>query len=97
MTKATLHQNNRIIGRLLRSHRIVQSYSQAQAGALLGISFQQFQKYENGTNRISAASLLTLSCAWDTPVSEFFPNGEISDPKIDPEAPKADLMLLRDL
>jgi len=86
MIKATLDQNNQIIGRLLRGHRIVQGYSQGQAAALLGISFQQFQKYENGINRISAASLLALSRAWGTPVSEFFPNGKIFDPKFDPES-----------
>ena len=79
MTKTVLHQNNQAIGKLLRTHRILQGHNQAQAGALLGVSFQQFQKYENGTNRISAASLLTLSCAWDMPVSAFFPNGKISD------------------
>ena len=84
MTKTVLHQNNQIIGRLLRTHRILQGYNQAQAGALLGISFQQFQKYENGTNRISAASLLTLSCAWNTPVSAFFPNGKTSNPNLIP-------------
>jgi len=86
MMKTVLHQNNQTIGGLLRAHRILQGCNQVQAGALLGISFQQFQKYENGTNRISAASLLALSWAWNTPVSEFFPNGKRPDPTLDPES-----------
>ena len=76
MTKTALRHNTQTIGRLLRRHRIAQGYTQAQMGAVLGISFQQVQKYETGVNRISASSLLLLSCAWDVPISEFFPDQE---------------------
>lgn len=73
MTKTALRHNTQTIGRLLRRHRITRGYTQAQMGAVLGVSFQQIQKYESGANRISASSLLLLSCAWYIPISEFFP------------------------
>jgi len=74
MTKTALRHNTQSIGRLLRRHRIARGYTQAQMGAVLGISFQQVQKYETGVNRISASSLLLLSRAWGIPISEFFPD-----------------------
>jgi len=43
MMKTVLHQNNQTIGGLLRMHRILQGCNLVQAGALLGVSLQQFR------------------------------------------------------
>ncbi len=46
--------------------------SQTTLGEALGITFQQLQKYEKGTNRISASRLFALSRVLDVPVEYFF-------------------------
>jgi transcriptional regulator with XRE-family HTH domain len=46
--------------------------SQERVAQLLGLTFQQVQKYEKGTNRISAGRLQQLSHILDVPVSFFF-------------------------
>jgi len=47
--------------------------SQEKLGEKLGITFQQIQKYEKGTNRVGASRLQAMSDALDVPVSYFFP------------------------
>jgi transcriptional regulator with XRE-family HTH domain len=46
--------------------------TQQDVGKVLGISFQQVQKYENGANRISAGRLFILARILATDVSEFY-------------------------
>jgi len=46
--------------------------SQEKLGAAIGLTFQQVQKYERGTNRIGASRLYELSKVLDVPVSFFF-------------------------
>jgi transcriptional regulator with XRE-family HTH domain len=46
--------------------------SQKNLAAAVGVSFQQIQKNERGTNRIGASRMLELSRALDVPVSFFF-------------------------
>ena len=46
--------------------------TQRELGEMLGITVQQFQKYESGANRISAARLWELAEALETPVSYFY-------------------------
>ncbi len=41
----------------------------------VGVSFQQIQKYEKGTIRISSGRLLQVANALGVPVSDFFPDG----------------------
>lgn len=47
-------------------------YSQTYLADQVGLSFQQFQKYEKGTNRISASKLHEFAKLLDVPVSFFF-------------------------
>ena len=47
--------------------------TQSQLSQKIGITFQQLQKYENGSNRISAATILALSNIFHTDVADFFP------------------------
>jgi len=46
--------------------------SQEKLAELLGITFQQIQKYERGTNRIGAGRLLEVSLALQVPITFFY-------------------------
>jgi len=46
--------------------------SQEKLGESLGITFQQVQKYEKGTNRVGASRLQNISAVLNVPVSFFF-------------------------
>ncbi len=60
------------VGRRLRQRRTLLGMNQTALGDTLGLSFQQVQKYEKGTNRISASRLFELSQLFDVPVEFFF-------------------------
>ncbi len=65
-------QIDRYIGRRLRMRRIEKGLSLNDISDALGISYQQIQKYENGTNRISVGRLYALSAIVDVPISYFY-------------------------
>jgi transcriptional regulator with XRE-family HTH domain len=46
--------------------------SQTSLGKSVGVTFQQIQKYENGTNRIGASNLYKIASSLDVDVSYFF-------------------------
>jgi len=60
------------VGRQLRYLRISRRMSQERLGSMVDLTFQQIQKYEKGTNRVSASVLYRLARALDIPVSTFF-------------------------
>lgn len=60
------------VGSRMRVRRSLLGVSQEQLGQALGVSFQQVQKYERGTNRVSASRLYRLAKFLDVPVSFFF-------------------------
>lgn len=60
------------IGRRLRQSRLVEQLTQGQLAQKIGISFQQLQKYENGSNRISASRLWSVSRALGLPITYFY-------------------------
>lgn len=60
------------VGTRVRLRRTMLSLSQEKLGESLGITFQQIQKYEKGTNRIGASRLQKLSEILKIPVSFFF-------------------------
>lgn len=60
------------VGTRLRLRRKVLKMSQERLGDALGVTFQQVQKYEKGTNRISASRLWKMSEVMDVPVSFFY-------------------------
>jgi transcriptional regulator with XRE-family HTH domain len=49
------------IGKRIRQCRMERGLSQERLGEEVGVTFQQIQKYEKGTNRISATTLLRVS------------------------------------
>ncbi len=71
MPKANTHSIDKAIGGRLKMYRQRANISQTALGKHLGVSFQQVQKYENGTNRISAATLIKISRALNVPVGEL--------------------------
>lgn len=62
------------VGARLRMRRVMLGMSQGKLGKLLGVTFQQIQKYEKGSNRISASRLRQASHVLEVPV-EFFYEG----------------------
>ncbi len=60
------------VGARVRLRRNMLGFSQEKLGESLGITFQQIQKYEKGSNRIGASRLQKLSEVLKTPVSFFF-------------------------
>lgn len=60
------------VGQRLRQRRWMLGMTQQQVGDIVGIKFQQVQKYETGQNRVSAGRLWDLAKALDVPVSYFF-------------------------
>src|SRR6202048_3742919 len=60
------------VGRRVRMRRMMLSMSQEKLGDALGLTFQQVQKYEKGTNRIGASRLQQISNILQVPVSFFF-------------------------
>jgi transcriptional regulator with XRE-family HTH domain len=61
-----------LIGRNLRRLREKRNLSQTELGDQFGISFQQIQKYENGTNRMGASLLFRAAGVLNVPMSQFF-------------------------
>ena len=69
------------VGGRLRKRRRLLGLSQTQMGSHLGVTFQQVQKYEKGTNRIGAGRLFRLAGFLDIDVMYFFEGAEhASDP-----------------
>lgn len=60
------------VGSRVRLRRTLLGLSQEKLGEALGLTFQQVQKYERGTNRIGSSRLYELSRILDVPVSFFF-------------------------
>ena len=66
------HPTDVHVGRRVREARVAKGMSQTDLGDKLGVSFQQVQKYEKGTNRIGASRLLQTATALNVPVEYFF-------------------------
>jgi transcriptional regulator with XRE-family HTH domain len=63
---------DKYVGSRVRMRRLMLDMSQEKLGNELGITFQQVQKYEKGTNRISASRLQAMSHILQVPVPFFF-------------------------
>jgi transcriptional regulator with XRE-family HTH domain len=66
------HPVDRFVGRRVSEKRIALGYNQGDLGRALGLTFQQIQKYEKGTNRISASKLWLISEFFKVDVGYFF-------------------------
>jgi transcriptional regulator with XRE-family HTH domain len=60
------------LGKRLRARRRILGLTQNQLATVVGVRFQQIQKYECGANRISAARLWSLAEVLSVPVAYFY-------------------------
>jgi transcriptional regulator with XRE-family HTH domain len=67
------------VGGRVRMRRMLANMSQEKLGGALGLTFQQVQKYEKGTNRIGASRLQQISRVLDAPPSFFFEGAPTGD------------------
>ena len=72
VSREMLNKIDAYVGSRLRLMRITKDHSQTYLADRVGLSFQQFQKYEKGSNRISASKLHMFGELLDVPVSYFF-------------------------
>lgn len=63
---------DKVVGRNIRRLRRNCGMTQTELGDLIGIRFQQIQKYESGYNRMTAVRLFMLARAFDRPLEYFF-------------------------
>lgn len=63
---------DQMVGEKIRKLRIQQNMTLAELGQELGISHQQLQKYETGTNRLSAGMLANVASVLKVPISGLF-------------------------
>ena len=69
------------VGSRVRMRRLMLEMSQEKLGDALGLTFQQVQKYEKGTNRIGASRIQQISGILQAPVAFFFegaPGGSLN-------------------
>jgi transcriptional regulator with XRE-family HTH domain len=76
---STQHPNpiDKHVGNRLRMRRLMLGMSQTDLSDALGLTFQQVQKYEKGTNRLSASKLQQSASILQVPVTFFFEGGPI--------------------
>ena len=60
------------VGSNIRLNRIARGISQTELGNRIGVTFQQVQKYEKGTNRVGASRLNMISKALNVPLARLF-------------------------
>jgi transcriptional regulator with XRE-family HTH domain len=62
------------VGKRVRTFRMQKGLSQTELATKIGVSFQQIQKYEKGTNRISSGRLEAIAAALGQPVTVLLPS-----------------------
>ena len=66
------HPVDRHVGRRVCEKRLALGYNQSDLGRALGLTFQQIQKYEKGTNRVSASKLWDIARFFKVDIGYFF-------------------------
>ncbi len=68
-----------IVGQNVRALRAKRRISQLELGEALGLTFQQIQKYEKGTNRVSASKLHQIAVFLGVEISALFEGANTTD------------------
>ncbi|MEO0399210.1 MAG: helix-turn-helix transcriptional regulator [Pseudomonadota bacterium] len=76
--------NTVLIGARVRIIRESLGFARPEIARKIGVSYQQFAKYETGENRISAARLVDVAKAMDVPITAFFADFEAADEQSPP-------------
>jgi transcriptional regulator with XRE-family HTH domain len=80
---------DRYVGHRVRVRRLLIGVSQEKLGDALGVTFQQIQKYEKGTNRISASRLQQIADMLGVPVGFFYEGAPRQEVAIEEERPNS--------
>src|ERR1700734_1057923 len=83
LAKKAPNPTDKHVGARVRMRRMMLSMSQEKLGDALGLTFQQVQKYEKGTNRIGASRLQQISQTLQVPVAFFFEGAPNLHPRPD--------------
>ena len=78
---------DKVVGRNIRVHRLAKGMSQTDLATELGITFQQIQKYEKGTNRVGSGRLFEISVILGVSVLTLFEGGKATLAKGDDTSP----------
>jgi transcriptional regulator with XRE-family HTH domain len=84
MAKKAPNPIDKHVGSRVRMRRMMLGMSQEKLGDALGLTFQQVQKYEKGTNRIGASRLQQISQILQVPVAFFFEGAPIVAGEFEP-------------
>jgi len=89
--------DNRRIGQMIKEARKTRGMTQMGLSELIGVSYQQVQKYEKGSDNISVERLKQIAKAVEVPITLFFPAMETvaEAPAAYGKAPKDETELLR--
>lgn len=79
MSRRSPDEIDRHVGARVRLQRQLVGMSQTELGKHLGVTFQQVQKYENGTNRIGAGRLHRIAQVLGRPVTYFYGAADAAD------------------
>jgi len=78
-TNSQLDKIDKFIGNKIYSLRLAKGLSRQQLSKVIGVTHQQLQKYENGSNRISASKLALIAKALDLRIPYFYEGFEAAD------------------
>jgi transcriptional regulator with XRE-family HTH domain len=67
------------VGQRIRAYRISKRMSQSDLGEKIGVTFQQVQKYERGTNRLGSSRLKKVATALEVPIASLFGESDIAE------------------
>jgi transcriptional regulator with XRE-family HTH domain len=65
-----------VVGQNIRTTRLAAGMSQGELGKACGITFQQIQKYENGSNRVGSSRLMQIAEALKVPPATLLPSSQ---------------------
>ena len=82
------------VGERIKRYRLAVGLSQTALGEAVGVTFQQVQKYEKGSNRVGAGRLSQIAAALGIPVATLY-LGEEAKPQAAPNSPIALFAMLR--
>ncbi|MBB4441857.1 MULTISPECIES: helix-turn-helix domain-containing protein [Rhizobium] len=84
------------VGKTIRIQRLLRKVSQTELGDRVGVTFQQIQKYEKGSNRVSASMLVEIAGALKVDVRTFFDDLSTPDNANDNPAPSEEFVISRE-
>jgi transcriptional regulator with XRE-family HTH domain len=78
-TNSKLDNIDKSIGHKIYSLRLAKGLSRQQLSKVIGVTHQQLQKYEKGSNRVSASKLALIAKALDQRIPYFYEGFEVAD------------------